>query len=280
MCEIFYRLIASLGQQIRSLISIYTGILTALRQLCAQSPCYWWCLCCGKWLCWLALVVVAILLFVVILVFVIMFIIFEVTLLVVCEVLCVAIWLGLALGMILRIMLLILTPWNLIGVDWDRIFPKGPRCFAGVRESQPRAPVQNAGALNPPSDTTTGVTPTAAGSSTDQGTTSTTGANEFESIKLIRSTRTRTRPDGSDRTEACGCREGKVGAAIAACALVVWQLAPADLAPSWTTGIPCGIGFIVGGALIGKVLGLIRRGRLGARPRSSRRPAPTIASSA
>lgn len=35
--------------------------ITQTWQQCTQQPCNWWCLCCNKWFCWIALIVLAIL---------------------------------------------------------------------------------------------------------------------------------------------------------------------------------------------------------------------------
>ena len=40
------------------------SFVNQLQRVCAEQPCNWWCLCCNKWLCWLAWVVVRVVTFV------------------------------------------------------------------------------------------------------------------------------------------------------------------------------------------------------------------------
>jgi hypothetical protein len=53
-------------------------------QYCSAQPCVWWCLCCNRWVCWLALIALAVLLIVFYVLIVVTFFIA----LVVCELLC------------------------------------------------------------------------------------------------------------------------------------------------------------------------------------------------
>jgi hypothetical protein len=51
---------------------------------CSAGPCSWWCLCCNKWLCWIALILVAVL---TILFWVLMAVVITI-LVIICEILC------------------------------------------------------------------------------------------------------------------------------------------------------------------------------------------------
>jgi PKD domain len=59
-------------------------IFTPWKQCTAQRSCYWWCLCCNKWLCWIALI----LLFIFVLTWVIILTLLLIAIIGICETLC------------------------------------------------------------------------------------------------------------------------------------------------------------------------------------------------
>ena len=57
-CAFFYVLV---GEFFSRLISFWSPVVAPWRA-CTAQRCRWWCLCCNKWLCWIILIVVAIVL--------------------------------------------------------------------------------------------------------------------------------------------------------------------------------------------------------------------------
>src|SRR5687768_15982171 len=57
-CAVTYALV---GEFVSRLVSFWQPVVVPWRQ-CSEQQCRWWCLCCNKWLCWIVLIVVAILL--------------------------------------------------------------------------------------------------------------------------------------------------------------------------------------------------------------------------
>jgi hypothetical protein len=70
---------------IHVLVEMMNTFVVVPWRMCSASPCSWWCLCCNRWLCWIALILVAIITFV----FWLLYLILIITLLTSCETLCV-----------------------------------------------------------------------------------------------------------------------------------------------------------------------------------------------
>ena len=49
---------------IHVLVEMMNTFVVVPWRMCSASPCSWWCLCCNRWLCWIALILVAIITFV------------------------------------------------------------------------------------------------------------------------------------------------------------------------------------------------------------------------
>ena len=69
---------------VKTLVQVFTTIIqkvtkwmqqwqNQLQQVCQQQSCNWWCLCCNKWLCWLAWVLVSVLILVVVIIVTVVF---------------------------------------------------------------------------------------------------------------------------------------------------------------------------------------------------------------
>jgi hypothetical protein len=58
-CQVFYDAVASLKQMWTQFANTITGFLNE----CSSPPCTWWCLCCNKWLCWVVVIILAIIYF-------------------------------------------------------------------------------------------------------------------------------------------------------------------------------------------------------------------------
>lgn len=67
------------------LVGMWNQFVYVPWRMCTTSPCTWWCLCCNRWLCWISLILVAILTIIFWLLYVII-IVFVVT---TCETICV-----------------------------------------------------------------------------------------------------------------------------------------------------------------------------------------------
>ena len=58
MCHALYVL---LGEYWETVVSNWTYYITQPWKQCTkQKKCYWYCLCCNKWLCWIGLIIVAV----------------------------------------------------------------------------------------------------------------------------------------------------------------------------------------------------------------------------
>jgi hypothetical protein len=86
---------------INTLVGMWNQFVFVPWTLCSAGPCSWWCICCNKWLCWVALILVAI---ITILFWIVMAVIVSVITLI-CESICIL---------------------GAIGPD------KNPRCFGGA----------------------------------------------------------------------------------------------------------------------------------------------------
>jgi hypothetical protein len=79
-CRQYFQIVG----QVKNLVQRFQEILTGLLKQCSEQSCFWWCLCCNKWLCWILVVVLAVLFILV----TIMFVILSVVVVIICVVLC------------------------------------------------------------------------------------------------------------------------------------------------------------------------------------------------
>lgn len=80
-CAFFYEVVGTLATRI---VDVWTWVASVV-QRCGANRCTWWCLCCDRWGCWIAVVVLGVVLTVVLVIFILM----AVLLVVVCWIVCV-----------------------------------------------------------------------------------------------------------------------------------------------------------------------------------------------
>src|SRR2546425_10430241 len=74
---------STVAQVFRAVLLAVWHWIAVTWQQCTEQDCNWWCLCCNKWLCWIALIFIAVLDF-------ILFLVLEIVVIVVCTV--IALW--------------------------------------------------------------------------------------------------------------------------------------------------------------------------------------------
>lgn len=253
---------------------------------CSAAPCRWWCLCCNRWLCWIALILIAI-------VSVVIWLVVEIIIVVVC--LLIAIW-----CLLCNLVCIVGCLGN--KACFDNCVSQGP-CDGPVVEIDWEPPVGGGSGTTTEPGTGTGTgTGTGVGTGVGTGTGGTgTGAGtkpegllaarhvvvtdvgqlpalvEWKSLlgsfvpvrlELVGpgSEHSRTLQSAFDRyRDACGCREGKGGLVIAAALVLLTYLSDNPLASSLGSGAKVGVavGVVLFGALAGKIYGVLRaRSRL------------------
>ena len=262
-----------------SLASVYRWFeFTILRWItrtwrtCTAARCVWWCLCCNKWLCWIALIVIAI-------VSVVIWLVVEIILIVVC--LLISIW------------CLICNLICFLGCFGNQrctenCVSQGPCGIAQTVEIEWDYPPVGTGTGGTGSTPGTGIG-TGIGAGTGTGTT--TQPDSFSMQPQVKITRideleelvqwkrlfslpspvnlefpnvsqeqSRHLQSKVDRyLTACGCHEGKIGILVASVLFVIHLLAyPASHHPSGWSEVGLGLSVVFLGALVGKVFGLLR----------------------
>lgn len=258
MCREIWRCL----QSTRSIASsMWQWVAVPWRQ-CSAQTCNWWCLCCNKWVCWIALVLLAIL----VIVFIILIVVWCFVLLVICEALCI-------------IFTILQAPSGNITVRcfryWDEPSGTPPGGGTGTDTGGLTSPSMP---IRPGTGTTTGTRGSSAGAR--QARREIDNASSFSELEtamrwsqLLR----RTRPINLDglpadeghvrvlqaalerRAAACGCREGKIGLALSTM-LVGWVVVSDawSLPVTGSAAISIGLGALLGGALAGKIAGMVR----------------------
>ena len=256
--------------------------ITMTWRTCSAAPCRWWCLCCNRWLCWIALILITI-------VSVIIWLVVEIIIVVVC--LLIAIW-----CLLCNFVCFVGCLGN--KACFDNCVRQGP-CDGPVVEIDWEPPVGGGSGTTTGTGSGTGSgtgvgTGVGTGTGTDPGTGTGTGTkpqgllsarhvvvtdvdqlhallawkNFFSSFVPVRlelvgpgSEHSRRLQSAFDRyRDACGCREGKGGVAVAVALLLLTYLSGNPLSSSvdGATKIGVAIGVIVLGAVAGKIYGLLR----------------------
>ena len=242
-------------QQIEKVISDawQTFVATPWRQCSAQRTCSWWCLCCEKWLCWISLILVAIL----VIVFAILYTLVAVLTLIACETTCVVLFILQAI----------------LGIFYKSVRDNMIRCFQTSDVTPPATPGgppgQNQSGLglnpnpNPPGSDTT-ITPMTV--------TVATVADLVEATRwrrlLASSNSLRLEPSslGDEQSRrlqleldrlvpTCGCREGRIGLGVAA-VLVALLLSSWASGLSLASAVGLASGVLIAGAVLGKLAGV------------------------
>lgn len=243
MCRSIWQFVQSIGAVASTLWEWVYGPW----RTCSAQQCNWWCLCCNKWLCWIALILLAVLL----IVFFILYVIWSIFLLITCESLCVTITLIQALGKDIRV-----------------------QCFKYWDDPAPPPPGGSGtgtGALTSP--------PTTPGTGTGTGT-GTRNHLEYSLTKkamrwwplLTRTATIRLALSNVDEEQSrllqstidrhiatCGCPEGQIGMSVAIALFVLFLLIdPWSIHMTGWVKFGVGFGVVFVGALIGKLTGLFR----------------------
>ncbi len=258
MCRTFWQGVWNIGSVIVKLWQLVATIVSSLWKYCTEQKCYWWCLCCNKWLCWIVTIILAIILTVTAVVFSILYVVFSIVLAIVCETLCLIVFMLSARS------------------------PNPPRCFSlpSSSSSRPSGSGSSGGGLTSP--------PTTTGPQTGTGSNIVTRSGNIPLIimlgqirnwramqflihtvttppRQIRSSTSADRyvniPLSTDDPHAavCGCREGKIGMGISAAIVIpVLMLLPRAIRRTRRARVGLGVTAILVGSAVGKAIGLAR----------------------
>ncbi len=230
MCDVILAFVSAIRQVAIDLVTWYRSLIMTIVRSCRQGPCYFWCLCCDQWLCWIAAVLVSVIFIAALVTFFLLYVVMALAMLVVCVGLCIAIDLLLVFANIVGVAASILSLGTMTFTMNNMV-----HCF-GRQETNPPAPPAGSGSgpLTGSDGSQRGPNPTVAPRSAG----TTTGSTAWILAALV------------PRSQ-CGCREGAIGAVVGSMAFAA--LVALDFS-SQSLGL--GAALVLSGMVIGKVLGI------------------------
>lgn len=240
---------------------------------CARAACIWWCICCNKWLCWIALIllwIVSVVIWFVVEVVVTVFCIIISVWCLLCNLIC---WLGCAGNQGCTDNCLKSAPCDTASVEFDWSPPSTNQSGLGGGGS---------GSSSGSGSSTPDINPTPGGGGTTTGTFPITSGmiiTKVEELKRVAGWRSffgysqnvelKISGLSGDESDAlqdkvnrhltrCGCREGKFGILAVGLSLVFYRIALGDFASvSWGKLSVWILLLLIVGALAGKLVGLV-----------------------